>query len=78
MTLDLQPHRNQDGSFDLHFYRACAARLRQEAKAELAGAVLERAVDWIGRVRHSANQCWSWVHNVSPRRRRSSANDSRA
>jgi hypothetical protein len=77
MTLDLQPFRNRDGSIDLDFYKARAACLRQEAMAELTGAVFERAVDWIGRVRHSINRSRFWVRNVSSHRSRLSAHDSR-
>jgi hypothetical protein len=64
MTLDLQPHRNRDGSIDLDFYKARAARLREEAIAELMGAVSERAVDWIGRVQNSINWSRSWVRDA--------------
>jgi hypothetical protein len=78
MTLDLQPFRNRDGSIDLDFYKARAARLRQEAIAELMGDVFERAVDWIGRVRHSINRSRSWARNGSSHRSRPSAHDSRA
>jgi hypothetical protein len=78
MPRDLQPYRNQDGSFDLTFYKARAARLRQKAIAEFMGTMFGRAVDWIGRVRHSGNQSRFWVHNVWSRRRRSGAHDSRA
>ena len=56
MPRDLQPYRNQDGSFDLTFYQARAARLRQKAIAEFMGTMFGRAVDWIGRVRHSGNR----------------------
>jgi hypothetical protein len=78
MTLDLQPFRNRDGSIDLDFYKARAARLRQEAIAELMGDVFERAVDWIGRVRHSINWSRFWARNDSSHRSRPSAHDSRA
>jgi len=78
MTLDLQPYRNRDGSIDLDYYKARAARLRREAIAELTGAVFESAVDWIGRVRHSVNWSGFRVHNVSSHRRRPSAPDSHA
>ena len=78
MTLDLQPCRNRDGSIDLDFYKTRAARLRQEAIAELMGAVFERAVDWIGRVRHSINRSRFWARNGASHRIPPSAHDSRA
>jgi hypothetical protein len=77
MTLDLKPHRNRDGSIDLDFYKHRAARLRQQAIAELVGALFARVVDWIGRTRQSGNRSGLWLRNVSSRRRRSSTHNSR-